>query len=104
MSWIRDNVATVAGWLGVVLSVIVLGTTWVNNSAARDVSQDQAIERVDSRLTVTESDVQELKSDTRSLAERQARIDQVVTRQEQTTRQLETVTAELRAVVSTLKE
>jgi len=100
--WARQNVPTLAAWLGMVLTLIVGSVSqWTIMRA----EHDQTVARVEVVEVAAERHAREIvqiKSDVRSITEAHDRLDRAVTRQEDATRNIDRTTAELKAVVQTL--
>ena len=102
--WVRENLPTLAAWIGMVLTMLV-GT--VSQWTMFEAQHAQAAERLERVEVVTEQHASELiriKSDLRSITEAHDRLDRAVTRQEHATRNIDRLTVELKAVVKTLEQ
>ena len=99
MSWIRDNLGTVAGWFGMV-SMLCVGavTQWTVAKANQEQAQAEIV-KLEAVTERHEGEIVRIKSDVRSVREQQHRLDEVVTRQEGAVRELEKLTIEIRAIV-----
>jgi hypothetical protein len=99
MSWIRDNVGTVAGWFGMVAMLCVgVVTQWTVAKANQAHSQSEIV-KLEAASDRHEGEIVQIRSDVRSVTEQQRRLDEVVTRQEGAVRDLEKLTIEIRAIV-----
>lgn len=102
-AWARGNIATLAAWIGMVLTMIVgTASQWTMLQA----QHAHAAERLDEAEAMAEEHSQDLikiKSDLRSITEAHDRLDAAVAKQEDATRQIDRLTVELRAVVKTLE-
>ena len=102
-SWARQNVTTIAAWLGMVVTMIVGSVSqWTLMHAEHDQTVTR-IERVEVVAAQHTADIVQIKSDVRSITEALDRLDRAVTRQEDATRNIDRLTAELKAVVQTLE-
>ena len=99
MNWFRDNVGTVAGWIGMAAMLFVGAVTqWT----AAKANQEQALAEIvalEATAIRQQGEIVSIKSDVRSVREQQTRLDEVVTRQEGAVRELEKLTIEIRAIV-----
>ena len=98
MKWIKEHVAVVAAWLGMVATLLIsVGSHWTllqvehEATAAKIAVIDTTVEGHEDALTLIRSDV-------RSIAESQQRAIEVIERTDEGLRALEQVTAELRAM------
>ena len=98
MKWIKEHVAVVAAWLGMVATLLIsVGSHWTllqvehKATAAKIAVIDKKVEGHEDALTLIRADV-------RSLAESQQRAIGVIERTDEGLRALEQVTAELRAM------
>ena len=98
MKWIKEHVAVVAAWLGMVATLLIsVGSHWTllqvehKATAAKIALIDTKVEGHEEALTLIRGDV-------RSLAESQQRAIEVIERTDEGLRALEQVTAELRAM------
>jgi len=99
MKWFRDNVGTVAGWVGMAAMLLVGAVTqWTAAQANQAVAKTE-ISSLRATTDEHEAEIVGIKSDVRSIREQQTRMDEVVTRQEGAVRDLEKLTTEIRAIV-----
>ena len=101
--WARENVATLAAWLGMLITMAVsLGAQWSVVDA--DVERhSQKIEQLQKHDQEQDDKITAIASDVRSVTEAQGRLEGLVTRQEATVREMQTLTAELRAHVRVMR-
>ena len=101
--WAKENVPTLAAWLGMVITVIVGSVSQWTLMRAEHGQTVARIERVEVASDHHAAEIVQIKSDVRSITEAHTRLDRAVTRQEDATRDIDRLTVELRAVVKTLK-
>ena len=101
MKWVKDNVPTVAAWLGMLVTLLVsVGSHWTLAKVEREETATALVE-LDDRVEEHDGLIRKLRSDVRSIAESQERAIAIIERTDTSLRDLEKVTAELRAVAKT---
>ena len=101
--WARQNVPTLAAWLGMLITMVVGSVSqWTLMRAEHDQTVSR-IERVEIEAEQHAAEIVQIKSDVRSITEAHDRLDRAVTRQEDATRNIDRLTVELKAVVQTLE-
>ena len=100
--WAKQNVPTLAAWLGMVLTLVVGSVSQYTLMRAEHDQTAARVEVVEVAAELHTSEIVQLKSDVRSITEAHDRLDRAVTRQEDATRNIDRATAELKAVVQTL--
>jgi len=102
-AWIRDNVATVAAWVGMALTLVVGGGVQWSLAQADVERHEVAIKGLEVSDRKQGDKLVRIESDVRSVTEAQDRLSGLVTRQEQAVREMQTLTAELRAHVRVMR-
>ena len=98
MKWIKEHVAVVAAWLGMVSTLLIsVGSHWTLLQVERDAAAAK-IALIDTKVEGHEDALTLIRGDVRSLAESQQRAIEVIERTDEGLRALEQVTAELRAM------
>jgi hypothetical protein len=103
MKWIKEHVAVVAAWLGMVATLLVsVGSHWTLLQVEHEVTAAK-IAVIDKKVEGHEDALTLIRGDVRSLAESQQRAIEVIERTDEGLRALEQVTAELRAITAAQK-
>ena len=98
MQWVKENVATVAAWIGMLATLLVsVVSHWTLAQVDREKTATALVE-LDDRVDEHDGLIRKLRSDVRSIAESQERAIAVIERTDEGLRALEQVTAELRAM------
>ena len=95
--WARNNVAALATWFGVALSLIA--TAAANVAISQD-TQSELVETVAEH----EQDIIQVESDVRSIQEQQARLVKVAEKTETVLSELDKTTAELKVMVQAMRQ
>ena len=99
MTWVRDNAATLMGWLSMLVSVAYLTGARVS---ALEASQEDAQVQVEATMEKVEAqgrEISTLSSDVRVLEVQAARQEQVLIRQEQAVREMDRLLISVRTVM-----
>ena len=96
-SWAKNNVAALATWLGVALSLVA--TAAANVAISQD-TQSELVETVEKHS----EDIIKLESDVRSIKEQQARLVKVAEKTETVRSELDKTTAELKVMVQAMRQ
>ena len=101
--WARQNVPTLAAWLGMILTLVVGSVSQYTMAMAEHEQTVARVEVVEVAAERQAREIVQLQSDVRSITEAHDRLDRAVTRQEHATRNIDRLTVELKAVVKTLE-
>ena len=97
--WFKDNVGTVAGWIGMAAMLLVGAVTQWTAAQTNQAHAKAELSTLKATTSKHETELVAIRSDVRSTREQLKRMDEVVTRQEGAVRDLEKLTTEIRAIV-----
>ena len=98
MKWVKEHVAVVAAWLGMVATLLIsVGSHWTLLQVEHEATAEK-IALIDTAVEGHEDALTLIRGDVSSLAESQQRAIEVIERTDEGLRALEQVTAELRAM------
>lgn len=92
MTWLRDNAATLGGWVIVVSISLGARMTTVDQTEAMAKATSTRVDKVETRVIAVESDVRLLEASV-------TRQEAIVNRQEQAQRELDKLVTEIRTIV-----